>query len=345
MSTTWALVASSALLAANGFFVAAEFALVAAKRHRLEQAATTGSRAAAAALAGSRQLSLMLAGAQLGITVCSLGLGALAEPAVAHLLDPLFLTAGLPAGAAHAVAFLAALAVVVFLHMVVGEMAPKSWAISHPERSALLVALPFRAYTIMVRPVLHVLNVLANAAVRAVKVTPQDELAHAHGPQELQMLIESSREHGLLPADEHRMLTRMLALQQTTVAQVMLPIDQAVTVDTDASPAEVEQVSHAAGRSRLPVVGGGRIGGIMHVRDALRATTNGEPATAGQLMTTPLTLGEQTSVAAAVQAMRAHRAQLALTTDPDGTVVGLVAMEDLLEEVIGEFDDETDQTP
>jgi CBS domain containing-hemolysin-like protein len=174
VSTGWALVISVGLLAGNGFFVAAEFALVASRRHRLEQAAETGSRAAAAAWAGSRQLSLMLAGAQLGITVCSLGLGALAEPALAHLLDPAFTALGLPAATAHAVAFLLALAIVVFLHMVVGEMAPKSWAISHPERSALLLALPFRAYTLAVRPALRALNAMANAELRAVKVTPQD---------------------------------------------------------------------------------------------------------------------------------------------------------------------------
>lgn len=343
MSTTWALVISVALLAGNGFFVAAEFALVASRRHRLEQAAETGSRAAAAALAGSRQLSLMLAGAQLGITVCSLGLGALAEPALAHLLDPAFTALGLPAATAHAVAFLLALAIVVFLHMVVGEMAPKSWAISHPERSALLLALPFRAYTLAVRPALRALNAMANAALRAVKVTPQDELAHAHGPQELRMLIEASRDNGLLTGDDHQRLTRMLALQQTTVAHVMIPLADAVTVAATVSAAEVEAAGHTAGRSRLPVTDqGGRIVGIVHVRDALRATTTGNPATAGELMTAPLTVPTQASVAAAVQAMRTHRAQLALATEPAGAVVGLVAMEDLLEEVIGEFDDETD---
>src|SRR5688500_1504972 len=132
MSTGWALTISALLLAGNGFFVAAEVALVASKRHRLEQAAADGSGAAAAALAGSRELSLMLAGAQLGITVCSLGLGALAEPAIAHLLDPVFTAVGVPEQASYAVAFVIALAVVVFLHMVVGEMAPKSWAISDP---------------------------------------------------------------------------------------------------------------------------------------------------------------------------------------------------------------------
>jgi Hemolysins and related proteins containing CBS domains len=220
---TWAILLSVALLVLNGFFVAAEFALVASKRHRLEQAAAAGSRAAAAALAGSRELSLMLAGAQLGITLCSLGLGALAKPAVADLLEPLLEATGLPDDAAYVVAFLLALSVVVFLHMVVGEMAPKSWAISHPESSALLLALPFRAFARVSRPALAVLNGLANTCLRAVRVTPQNELAQVHGPEELRILLEESREHGLLPAHDHQLLTAALALQNRTIETVMVP--------------------------------------------------------------------------------------------------------------------------
>ncbi|WP_449064716.1 CNNM domain-containing protein [Planomonospora algeriensis] len=132
MSLSLGLALTIALLVGNGFFVAAEFALVAAKRHRLEKAAAHGSRAAAAAVSGIRELSLMLAGAQLGITLCSLGLGVVSEPLIAGSLTPLFHTWGLPESAAHAVAFVIALAIVTFLHMVIGEMAPKSWAIAHP---------------------------------------------------------------------------------------------------------------------------------------------------------------------------------------------------------------------
>src|SRR5215212_1976664 len=144
MSIGLSLTISVILLALNAFFVAAEFALIAAKRHRLEQEAET-SRAARAAVAGVRELSLMLAGAQLGITLCTLGLGALAKPAVAD-------------GVAYGIAFAISLVLVVFLHMVVGEMAPKSWAISHPERSALMLALPFRAFAHSVRWILSGLN-------------------------------------------------------------------------------------------------------------------------------------------------------------------------------------------
>jgi CBS domain containing-hemolysin-like protein len=346
MSTTWAILLSLALLGANGFFVAAEFALVASKRYRLEQAAAGGSRAARAALDGSRELSLMLAGAQLGITLCSLGLGALAEPAIEHLLSPLLHTVGLPEAPSHVIAFLVALLIVTFLHLVLGEMMPKSWAITDPERSATLLALPFRAFARFARPALTVLNAMANRTLRLVGVEPQDQLAQAHGPDEMRILLERSRAEGLLGAEQHELLASMLKLQQTTVAEVLIAGDQLVTVAPDDSAAEVERWSRSSGRSRLAVTrpGTGDVVGVVHVREAVRATTANRTVTAGELMGAPFVLDAAVSVTSAVAAMRAGRAQLALV-EREGRQVGFVALEDLLEQVIGEFDDETDLVP
>lgn len=348
MSPGWALALAVLLLALNGFFVAAEFALVASKRYRLEQAAGTGSRAARAALAGSRELSLMLAGAQLGITVCTLGLGALAEPAIERLVAPLLHAVGLSASTGHVIALVLALAVVTFLHLVVGEMAPKSWAITDPERSALLLALPFRAFARVSRPVLAALNWLANGTLRLVRVQPQDQLAQVHGPGELRMLLEQSREHGLLEAEQHLMLTSMLELQGTSLADVMEPLERMVVVRPRDTAERIEQVSRDSGRSRLPVVDGqGRVTGVVHVREAVRATTAGRRTTAERLMAAPFALPVTATVTEAVAAMRSRQAQLAMVTGAGGTArpVGFVALEDLLEEVIGEFDDETDPVP
>lgn len=342
MNTPVALLISVALLFLNGFFVSAEFALVASKRHRLEEAATQGSRAARAALAGVRELPLMLAGAQLGITLCTLGLGALAEPAVARLLDPLFEAVGLPDRVAHVIAFVIAVGAIGLLHVLVGELAPKSWAISGPERSALRLALPFRAFACVLRPVLRLLNGLANACLRAIRVTPQSELASAHGPDDLLLLIESSGEQGTLEAPEHDLLTAMLALQNTTVAQVMTPVGQLATVDATASAREVEMASRRVAHSRLAVVRAGTVCGFVHVRDAARVTTAGRSCSAADLMSEPLSLPEQTPVAAAIRIMREHRSQLAVVVVAERRAIGVVALEDLLEEVIGEFDDETD---
>ncbi len=348
MSPGIALVTSVVLLALNGFFVAAEFALVASKRYRLEQAAAGGSRAAKAALDGVRELSLMLAGAQLGITLCTLGLGALAEPAIEHLLSPLLHAVGLPAAASHVIALIFALSLVTFLHLVVGEMAPKSWAITDAERSATLLALPFRAFAWVARPVLSALNALANGILRLAKVNPQDQLAQVHGPDELRMLLEQSREHGTLGVEQHELLTSMLELQATTVAQIMEPFDRMVTVRRDDGAGRIEQVSRDSGRSRLAVLDeAGDVCGLVHVREAVRATATRPAATAGELMTVAFTLPAAATVTEAVAAMRARQSQLALVRNGGGPArpIGFVALEDLLEEVIGEFDDETDPIP
>jgi CBS domain containing-hemolysin-like protein len=348
MSPGIALISSGVLLALNGFFVAAEFALVASKRYRLEQAAASGGRAARAALDGVRELSLMLAGAQLGITLCTLGLGALAEPAIEHLVSPLLHAVGLPDAASHVIALVFALGLVTFLHLVVGEMAPKSWAITDAERSATLLALPFRAFARVSRPVLSALNALANSILRLVGVNQQAQLAQVHGPDELRMLLEQSREHGLLGAEQHQLLTSMLELQGTSVAQVMEPFATMVTVRRDDPAERIEQVSRDSGRSRLAVLdSGGDVCGLVHVREAVRVVTTGRVATAGELMTPAFTLPATSTVTEAVAAMRARQSQLALVRNGGGPArpIGFVALEDLLEEVIGEFDDETDTVP
>lgn len=350
MSTTTALVVSVVLLAANGFFVAAEFAIVAAKRHRLEERAEEGSRAARAAVDASRELSLMLAGAQLGITLCTLALGALAKPAVAYLLEPVIAMVGVPEFMVHAIAVVIAVSLVVFLHMVVGEMAPKSWAISHPESSAMMLALPFRAFTWVVRPLLWVMNELANLLLRVVRVDPVDTLGNAQTPADLQLLLAQSHEHGVLEDADHQILTGALRLEQETVAAVMFPAASAVTIPRTATALDVEQVSRESGRSRLFVVepsgreGQRRIRGLVHVRDAILASADGGgDRRVGDFLQPVASLPAAMPLIDAVSSLRQQRAQLALVRDEQGRVVGMTSMEDILEQILGEFDDESDE--
>ncbi len=349
MNTAVALLVSLVLLAANAFFVAAEFAVIAAKTHRLEELAAGGDRLARTAVRNARLLSLSLAGAQLGITLCTLGLGALAKPAVASLFQSALGAARVPDTIATVVSVLLAVSLVVFLHMVVGEMAPKSWAISDAESSARLLAWPFRAFVVLARPMLATLNALANLCLRAVDVEPQDELAQVHGPRELRMLLTTSQQHGTLVPHEHRMLAGALAMSETPVREVALPIDRAVRISPDADAGQIERVSADTGRSRLVVMdGAGRALGLVHVLDAIRATTSGRPATAGTCRYDTTRLPQELTLIEAVRRMQRERAQLALVVtaapDPRLATYGLVALEDLLELILGEFDDETDRS-
>lgn len=223
MSFPMALFVTVLLLIGSGFFVAAEFALVASKRHRMEQAAARGQRGARAALAGMRELSLMLAGAQLGITICTLGLGSVSKPAISHELDPLLERLGLPAALSYGIAFALAMIVVVFLHMVIGEMAPKSWAIAHPERSAMLLSPAFRAVVGAVRPLIRLLNAISNALVRLCRVTPRDELASVHNRDQLTHLIEESERLGLISKGDSGLMTRSLTEPGTPVSVLRPP--------------------------------------------------------------------------------------------------------------------------
>ncbi|MDF5754188.1 CNNM domain-containing protein [Spongiactinospora sp. TRM90649] len=330
MSITTGVLITLALLAGNGFFVAAEFALVAAKRHRLEKAAARGSRAAAAAVAGIKELSLMLAGAQLGITLCSLGLGVVSEPLIAATLTPAFHAAGLPSAAAHAAAFVIALGLVTFLHMVIGEMAPKSWAIAHPERSATTLALPFRAFTVVVRPLLRLLNGISDLLLRLVKVRPGAQEGKPRTPEQLAYLIKESRRLGLIEPEEHAVLSQTLHAPRAPITPLIVPSDRIVSVPGDASPQDVVDVCARTGRTRIVVLRDGRPAGVVHVRDAYLARLRGAATPARDLSHRVPRLTGETSVAQAVAAMRAARAQLALVGPADGPVTGLVSLDDLL---------------
>ena len=328
MTGLTALAVAVALVAFSAFFVAVEFALVAARRHRLEEAART-SAAARAALRSARELSLLLAGSQLGITLCTLGLGAVAKPAVHDLLLPVFTGWGLPAGTADVVAFVLALVAVTFVHLVVGEMAPKSWAIAHPERSAVLLALPMRAYMALTRPLLVALNALANACLRRVGVEPVDELGTSRSPGDLRELVDHSAEAGALDSMRHDRLVTALDLDTATLGSLVGPTAVS-TVDAAADPAEIRDVTRRSGHLRLVVRDGEELVGVVHVRDALTAAPE---ARARDLMRPVLTLPADEPAYAALRTMRERRSHLALVRDGD-RLVGLLTLQDLLDQLL-----------
>jgi magnesium and cobalt exporter, CNNM family len=347
ITVNWlSLAVAIVLLALNGFFVAAEFALLASRRSRIEQLAADGNARAKSALRGIRELTLMLAGAQLGITMCSLGLGLVAEPAVAAIIEgALGEWFTLSDTATHIIGFTLALSLVVFLHMVVGEMAPKSWAISHPEDSAMKLARPFRMFVTIFRPIIWFMNTIANGVVRLVGVEPQDELAMAHSPDDLRLLLDESAGHGGLAATEHELLTRSLELSGLTAADAMTVRRDIIAVSSDSTADVAAAEAHRTGRSRIIVFEGDldHVMGFVHAKDLLRLPHGTWANTAvGGLARRVMVTPEHHRVEDLLLEMRTERQHVALVIDEHGTVVGLVTLEDVIEELIGDFHDESD---
>lgn len=298
MSTT-SIIVTIALIVLSAFFVAIEFALLAARRHRLEELAPT-SRMARAALRSSAELTLLLAGAQLGITVCTLALGAVTKPAVHHALMPLLEGFGLSMGLADVVAFILALVIVTFLHLVIGEMAPKSWAIAHPERSAMLLAIPMRGFMFLVRPVLRALNAAANWLVSHSGAEPVDELDTVQDAAGLRQLVEHSANVGALDVRFARSIERALDLHEATVGDLAEPASPA-TLPASATMAAVQQAAMDSGLTRVVLRDGDRITGVVHVRDTLQRDP-AEPV--GDLAREPYRLAADTALHEALAGMR-----------------------------------------
>lgn len=328
---------TAGLLVLSGFFVASEFALVGSRRHRLERAAEEGRRGARAALAGVRELSLMLAGAQLGITMCIVGLGMISEPAVHHLLEDPMSAAGLPPAAASAVSLVVALSAVTFLHVVVGEMAPKSWAIAHPESSAMLLAPPFRAFTSIFRGLLVVLNTMSNIVLWTLRVTPRDEIVHVRNREQIHHLVDESERLKLITTQDRGLLTRALDAPSQAVASLMVPLDAIVGVPAGSPPHEIIGTAASSGRTRLVVWDTGEdCCGTVHVRDALLARDDGRDVTAQDLATPMPELSLGTDLMSALGLLQQRRAQLGLVREGTGDVRGLVSLDDLLTRILTE---------
>ena len=316
---------TASLIALSAFFVAVEFALLAAKRHRLEDAAAT-SRSARAALRSSTELTVLLAGSQLGITACTLALGALTKPAVHHWLTPLFESWGLALWLADVAGFVLALIVVTFLHLVVGEMAPKSWAIAHPETSATVLAIPMRGFMFLTRPVLTALNGMANWCLRKVGVEPANELASGQNPDDLRHLVEHSANVGALDASYSDQITGALELQSLTVRDLIVDDSLPTAVLASATAADVRAATRASGHLRVLVGSMRGVEGVVHVRDTL---TGPDDRPAVDLMRPVFTLEAKTPVYSALTAMRETRNHLAVVTDA-GVFTGVITLADLL---------------
>ncbi|GAA0474489.1 membrane protein [Paractinoplanes deccanensis] len=331
------LIVTVLLLIGNGIFVGGEFALIASRRTALEPLAATSKRARWA-LSAMGQIPLMIAGAQLGITVCSLGLGALSEPAVAHLLEGPFEALGLPDNAVHPVAFVLALMIVVFLHTVIGEMVPKNITLAGPERAALILGPFMLGFCTATKPLLNAMRWAAKVVLRLWKIESTDAVKTVFTAEELTGMVTQARSEGLLGTEQYARINAALGLHDRTAADALRPWSTVTTIADDVSPATVEAVATRTGRSRLPVVQREtrRVLGFVHVKDILgyaadRRTRPIPPEIIRPLAVVP----PDRTLADLLLTMRRDRLHIALVSD-GRTPLGVITLDDVIHAVVGE---------
>lgn len=357
MGSIIGLLAVFALVFVNGFFVATEFALVGARRTRIAQLSTEGNAGAQVAERAIQHLDSYIAATQLGITLASLALGWIGEPAVAHLVAPL-LDVLLPEDTTHTVVHPVSIAVgfsiVTMLHIVLGELAPKSIALQHPESVAVIVARPTTWFLTLFRPVIYLMNSVGNGVVRLLGFEPARGHERVHSAEELVMLVRSSHEAGLLPASEERLLQRVFDFGDIQIREVMQP-----RVEVDAIPLDTpfpDLLKRIAGGhySRYPVYQDSidHVIGVLHTKDLLdrlvhrpELLTGDATCDLASLLRPPLFFPEMASVDRVLEQMQRTQTHLVVVIDEYGGMAGIATMEDILEELVGEVQDEFDIEP
>ncbi|GAA2920275.1 CBS domain containing-hemolysin-like protein [Microbacterium keratanolyticum] len=334
------------LLAANAFFVAAEFAVISARRSQIEPRAERGSRAAKTALFAMEHATLMLATSQLGITVCSLLILNVSEPAIHHLLAvPLYAT-GLPSGAVDVIAFAIALIIVSFLHVVFGEMVPKNLAFSLPDRAVLLLAPPLVWVSRVFHPIIWALNSIANGVLRLFRVEPKNEVASAFTLGEVATIVTQSQREGVLD-DSAGTVSAVVEFTVKKARDIAVPLADLVTLPEGATPGDIERAVAKHGFSRYVLVEDGEPTGYVHLKDVLRAmdpsndaTTSTQPIPAKRIHHM-VPVQEDTDLEDALALMRRKGRHLARVRNSEGRTTAVLFLEDIIEELVGEVQDAT----
>ena len=335
------------LVSANAFFVAAEFALVAARRTRIDAMIRRGDRRARIVKKATQSLDRYISGTQLGITLASLGLGWIGEPALASLFEGAFATLPAPFNvvATHSVAVTVAFAVLTFLHIVLGELAPKAIALLHPEQTSRWVAGPLILFTTATNPFIWLLNGTANAILRLLGARAPSEHERVHSPEEIMMLVEQTRRTGVLHPQDERMIRGVFEFSEKSARDVMTPRTATIALPATHTLANAADVIAQTGRSRYPVYGASLddIVGWVHAKDVYAALRGGPDSTLQELLRPVLFVPGTREVEDVLADMKRQKVHLALVLDEFGGTAGLVTMEDLLEEIVGPIYDEYDQ--
>lgn len=338
------IIAAFALVLLNGFFVAVEFAIVKVRGTRIEELAATGHWRARTTRHVLNHLDAYLSACQLGITLASLALGWIGEPAFANVLEPLLEKVGVSSPAAiHSIALVTAFIIISFLHIVLGELAPKSMAIRKPEETSLWLAMPLRLFHFIMYPAIVVLNGTANALLRLFGLTQAHESDLAHSPEELRMIVTASHAHGVLNTTETRLLENVFGLSERPVGEIMTPRVEMICLDRSRSFEDNVQIVRTKQHTRYPVIDGSpdQVVGIVHVKDLFRITGE-ENVSIDSVMRPVQFIPETASIDHLLKLIQKTRSLMAIVVEEYGGVAGLVTLEDILEELIGPIRDEFD---
>jgi CBS domain containing-hemolysin-like protein len=340
------LLLTLALVGLNAFFVAAEFALVKVRSSHIEVRAREGSMLARLVRSIIAQLDGYLSATQLGITIASLGLGWIGEPVVARMIAATFEMLGihLSQEAIHRISLPVAFGTITVLHIVLGELAPKSLAIQHSERIAYAVSVPMRAFYVIFKPAIWLLNGLAQLLLRLVRISPAKE-SELHSADELRYLLEESQRSGILEAEHHELLENIFEFRQRQVRHVMVPRRRIVALELGMPTDRILDVVIEEGYSRMPVYRGtlDDIVGIVYTKDLLSLVHMRHLIILEDILRPVITVSEEELLSRLLRRFQQEQVHMAIVTDEFGGTAGLVTLEDVLEEIVGEIRDEYDE--
>jgi CBS domain containing-hemolysin-like protein len=339
------LIAVFALLLTNAYFVATEFALVAVRRTQLQLWVDEGRRGAAAAAAAVHDLDDAIAATQLGITLASIGLGFVGEPVLARLIEPALTAVGLGNPALlHTMAMVVSFSIVTFLHVVVGELAPKALALDRPGRVALACARPLLIFARVFHPPIAAMNAAGNGLVRMLGVQPAGHRELVHSPEELSLLVDEARDAGQIRPYAGRILGNVFRLSKTRVRDVMVPREKIFAVHRSAQLEELLDILREEGYTRIPIYGRDLddVVGILHAKDIFHIASENRLVILEDVLRPVLEIPPDLPVVDALRRFRSGRKHLALVRDPGGPLLGVCTLEDVLEEIVGEIEDEHD---
>ena len=336
-----------ALVALNGFFVAAEFSLVAVRKTRIEELVGQGAVGASAAKSAIDHLDRSIAATQLGITLASIALGMACEPALVRVIEPLFraLPETLQFLAKHSVASFLAFVFITFLHVVFGELIPKSVALQDAERTSLWIAAPLNVFARLARPLIMVMNGTGNTLLRWAGFRPAQGEESVHSVEELLLLIEGTEEAGVLDPEQASLVENVFRLTDKTVADCMVPKDKMAALELHSSPEAVLEAVREGAHTRMPVYDGelDKIVGIVNTKDLFHLYSLRGVAVLDDAIYPATYLAPDESISTALQLLRKSRKPMALVRDADNRILGLLTLEDILEEIVGDIEDEHDR--